>query len=90
MQVYLSCLSCSTLFTVRHVDAVLKKRCKGCNYLHALQIKAEGTQVLISTEYENQYSVNIPFVVSFYESQQRAYAQATQLSLSVELGNACV
>ncbi|DBB15701.1 TPA: hypothetical protein ACH3X3_003908 [Trebouxia sp. C0006] len=28
-----------------------------------LKIKAEGTQVLISTEYENQYSVNIPFVI---------------------------
>ncbi|KAA6420785.1 MAG: hypothetical protein FRX49_09174 [Trebouxia sp. A1-2] len=27
------------------------------------KIKAEGTQVLISTEYENQYSVNIPFVI---------------------------
>ncbi|DBA98580.1 TPA: hypothetical protein ACH3X1_014381 [Trebouxia sp. C0004] len=26
-------------------------------------IKAEGTQVLISTEYENQYSVSIPFVI---------------------------
>ena len=57
---------------------------------YALQIKAEGTQVLISTEYENQYSVNIPFVVSFYKSQQRAYAQATKLSLSIELGNACL
>lgn len=28
-----------------------------------LKIKAEGTQVLISSEYENQYSVKIPFVV---------------------------
>ncbi|KAL0041177.1 hypothetical protein WJX77_007804 [Trebouxia sp. C0004] len=28
-----------------------------------LKIKAEGTQVLISTEYENQYSVSIPFVI---------------------------
>ena len=30
----------------------------------AMQIKAEGTGVMISTDYENQYSVNIPFTVS--------------------------
>ncbi len=45
----------------------------GCNTALFVQIKAEGTEVEISSQYENQYSVNIPFTVSCL-SELRSYS----------------
>ena len=55
----------------------------------AMQIKAEGTGVMISTDYENQYSVNIPFTVSVWTHHMPASNQLVTGNLATCIGLDC-